>query len=45
MDAQIHFYQEKLRYETDSWDLSEALKRKDKILVKQLHIWIHLIHT
>ena len=33
MDAQIHFYQEKLRYETDSWDLSEALKRKDKVIV------------
>jgi len=33
MDDQILFYQEKLRYETDSWDLSEALKRGDKVIV------------
>lgn len=33
MDDQIHFYQEKLRYEIDSWDLSESLKRGDKVLV------------
>lgn len=33
MTDQIHFYQVKLRYETDSWDLSEALKRGDKVIV------------
>lgn len=30
---QIEFYQAKLSYETDSWDLSEALKNEDSIVV------------
>lgn len=30
---QIEFYQAKLNYETDAWDLSEAIKRGDNIVV------------
>ena len=30
---QIEFYKAKLQYETDSWDLSEALKRGDAVVV------------
>ncbi|MEN8188409.1 MAG: rhodanese-like domain-containing protein [Thermodesulfobacteriota bacterium] len=30
---QIDFYEAKLKYETDSWDLSEALKNNDNVVV------------
>lgn len=30
---QVEFYQAKINYETDSWDLSEALKNDDPIVV------------
>lgn len=30
---QIEFYQRKLKYETDSWDLYEALNNGDNIVV------------
>lgn len=30
---QSEFYQAKLNYETDSWDLSEALKSQDPVIV------------
>jgi rhodanese-related sulfurtransferase len=33
MDDQICFYEAKLRFETDSWDLSEALARSEPIVV------------
>ena len=33
MDDQIRFYQAKLEYEIDPWDLNEALARGDKILL------------
>lgn len=29
----IAFYEAKLRYETDSWDLAEALQRNDAVIV------------
>ena len=32
-EQQIQFYEGKLRYETDSWDLSVALKPGDKVIV------------
>ena len=30
---QIEFYESKLKYETDSWDLSEAIKNKEEVIV------------
>lgn len=30
---QLEFYETKLRYETDAWDLSEALKNNENIVV------------
>lgn len=33
MNEQIAFYQNKLEYETDSWDLNESLKNKEKVIV------------
>ena len=30
---QVQFYEEKLRYEIDSWDLNVALKEGDKLIV------------
>ena len=30
---QVEFYEAKLKYETDSWDLSEALKSGDDVVV------------
>lgn len=30
---QSEFYKAKLRYETDSWDLNESLKKSDEIIV------------
>lgn len=33
MQEQIHHYENKLRYEIDSWDLFEALQRGDRIVV------------
>lgn len=33
MDDQIRFYEAKLQYETDAWDLFEALQRAERIVV------------
>lgn len=33
MDDQIQHYEEKLSYETDSWDLNEAIQNGEKIVV------------
>ena len=33
MDEQVRYYQAKLQYEIDPWDLNEALGRGDRILV------------
>jgi rhodanese-related sulfurtransferase len=33
MNEQINFYEQKLKYETDSWDLYESLQRGDKVIV------------
>lgn len=33
MQEQIRHYEEKLRYETDSWDLNEALKKGEAVFV------------
>ena len=33
MDEQIHYYENKLKYETDSWDLYESLNNGGKIVV------------
>ena len=33
MDDQIRHYEEKLSYETDSWDLNEAIQNSEKIVV------------
>ncbi|WP_163718317.1 rhodanese-like domain-containing protein [Mangrovibacterium lignilyticum] len=33
MEAQVAFYKQKLQYETDSWDLAEALKSTNDIVV------------
>ena len=33
MKDQINFYETKLRYETDSWDLFEALQRSENLIV------------
>ena len=33
MDEQIRFYEAKLQYEIDPWDLNEALARGDRILL------------
>lgn len=33
MIEQIHYYEDKLKYEIDSWDLYETLKNNEKIIV------------
>ncbi|PLY05785.1 MAG: rhodanese [Arcobacter sp.] len=33
MEKQIQYYEDKLKYEIDSWDLSESLKNKEKVIV------------
>lgn len=33
MKNQIQFYEDKLKYEIDSWDLSESLKNNEKVIV------------
>lgn len=33
MDNQISFYEAKLRFEIDSWDLFEALQKSEKVMV------------
>ena len=33
MDDQIRFYEEKLKFEIDSWDLYEAIKNGDDVVV------------
>ena len=33
MDRHIQHYSDKLEFETDSWDLAEALKQGDKVVV------------
>jgi rhodanese-related sulfurtransferase len=33
MDNQIRHYGDKLEFETDSWDLNDALSRREKIVV------------
>lgn len=33
MNEQIKHYEDKLKYEIDSWDLSEALKAKENVIV------------
>jgi len=33
MDYQIRYYQAKLQYEIDPWDLKEALVRGDRIVL------------
>lgn len=33
MDDQVRYYESKLQYEIDPWDLNEALERGDKILL------------
>lgn len=33
MKSQIQFYEDKLKYEIDSWDLSESLKNNEKVIV------------
>ena len=33
MDPQIRHYEDKLKYEIDSWDLFEALEKKEKLVV------------
>lgn len=33
MDDQIQYYQAKLQYEVDPWDLNEALERGDRIVL------------
>ena len=33
MDDQIRHYEDKLKYETDSWDLYEALSNKENVVV------------
>jgi len=33
MENQIEYYENKLKYEIDSWDLSQALKNEEKIVV------------
>lgn len=33
MDDQIHFYEAKLRFEIDSWDLYEALRKGERVMV------------
>jgi len=33
MNEQIKHYEDKLKYEIDSWDLSEALKTKENVIV------------
>lgn len=33
MQDQIRYYEDKLRYEIDSWDLSDTVKRGEKIVI------------
>lgn len=33
MNDQVNFYEQKLKYETDSWDLYESLERGDAVIV------------
>ncbi len=33
VDSQAEFYERKLRYETDSWDLSESLRQGENVVV------------
>jgi hypothetical protein len=33
MDDQVRYYESKLQYEIDPWDLNEALERGDKIFL------------
>src|ERR1700682_4216081 len=33
MDDQVRYYESKLQYEIDPWDLNEALERGDKIIL------------
>jgi rhodanese-related sulfurtransferase len=33
MEEQLAFYEQKLKYEVDSWDLFEALKNGEKVIV------------
>ena len=33
MNDQMAYYQGKLAYEIDAWDVSEAMKRQDKLVV------------
>jgi rhodanese-related sulfurtransferase len=33
MDDQVRYYESKLQYEIDPWDLNEALERGDNILL------------
>lgn len=33
MDSQINHYSDKLEFETDSWDMNDALSRGEKIIV------------
>lgn len=33
MNDQVNFYEQKLKYETDSWDLYESLERRDAVIV------------
>ena len=33
MKSQIQHYENKLKYETDSWDLNEAIQNEEKIVV------------
>lgn len=33
MDAQVKYYEAKLQYEIDPWDLNEALGRGDKVIL------------
>ena len=33
MKSQIQHYEDKLKYETDSWDLNEAIQNGDRVVV------------
>ena len=33
MNEQVHFYEAKLRYETDSWDLFESLQNRENVII------------
>lgn len=38
MDEQINYYQAKLKYEIDSWDLFDKLNRKEQIQIIDAHL-------